>query len=139
MKKIFLDTNILLDVFLERQPFCIPAQKIWTLAERKEIEAAISVISINNSFFIIKKLTSAGKAYEAIEVLTKIFKLIELNSPMIHKALKTNNSDFEDTLQYLAAKKFRANAIISRNLTGFKKSEIPILDSSQYLAQINFS
>lgn len=133
MKRILLDTNILLDVFLERHPFCQPAQIIWTLAEKKKIQAAISAISINNIFFIMKKLTSNEKAYWAVETLLEIFKIIGVTPQIIRKALKVRFPDFEDAIQYQTALKFRAHAIISRDPSGFEKSTIPVLDGPQFL------
>lgn len=135
MKKIFLDTNILLDVFLERSPFCQPAQMIWTLVEKKKIRGAISAISVNNIFFILKKLAGNEKAYTATESLTESFKIIDVGSKMILQALKTRFNDFEDGIQYLSAIKFRADAIISRDSSGFAKSEIPIFDGPQFLSK----
>lgn len=139
MKKIFVDTNILLDVFLDRQPFCHPAQVLWTLSQTKKIQAAISAISINNIFFIIKKSASIEKAYVAVESLLDFFEIIELNSHILSKAFKMNREDFEDAIQYQSALKFGAEAIVTRDPSGFTKSILPILDTSQYLALLHFS
>jgi len=57
-------------VFLDREPFCEPAQRVWTLAVEKELVASISALSISHAFFIIQKCASSEKAYEAIEVET---------------------------------------------------------------------
>lgn len=132
-KRIFLDTNILLDVLLERGPFCQPAQLVWSLAERKEIKAGISAVSLNNVFFIIKKLASKEKAYFAINTLVEIFKICPVTSQTISKALKLDLPDFEDALQYICALQFRAKTIITRDFSGFKKSKISVMDASQYL------
>lgn len=133
-KRIFLDTNILLDVLLERDPFCRPAQLVWSLAERRQIKAGISATSLNNVFFVIKKLTSKEKAYFAISTLSQIFKLCPVTSQTVLKALKLGLPDFEDSLQYSCALQFRAKAIITRDVSGFQKSKIPVMDASQYLA-----
>lgn len=134
MKKIFLDTNILLDVFLERHPFCEPAQIIWSLVERKKLNGAISAISILNSFFIIKKLASTEKAYQAIAALQEGFKIIAADGPLLKTAYQGHFPDFEDAIQYYSAVKFKADAIISRDPSGFIQSKIPILDGPQFLA-----
>lgn len=133
MKRIFLDTNVLLDVFLERDPFCLPAQIIWSQAERKEIRAALSALSVNNIFFIIRKLSSREKAYLAVETLVKIFKVIDTTSSILTLALKARFPDFEDAVQYYSAAKFRAETIISRDPAGFEEGKIPVMDAAQWL------
>lgn len=133
-KRIFLDTNILLDVLLERDPFCQPAQLVWSLAERREIKAGISAASLNNVFFVIKKLASREKAYFAINTLVQIFKISPITSQTVLKALKLGLPDFEDALQYSCALQFRAKTILTRDPSGFQKSKIPVMDASQYLS-----
>ena len=139
MKKIFLDTNILLDVLLERHPFCSPAQEIWSLAEKKKVKAGISAISISNIFFIVKKLSSTEKAYHAIQTLMEIFKVLDVNSRTLRKALQLRKPDYEDSIQYLCARQLRADVIISRDAAGFHGVGIPVMDASQYLSLRNRS
>lgn len=137
MKRIFLDTNILLDVFLARDPFCQPAQVVWSLAEKREIAAAISTLSVSNVFFIIKKISSGEKAYEAIATLTEIFELIEVGAQTVSRALQARFPDFEDAIQYYSALKFRAKAILSRDPSGFRDNKIAVMSCSEYLALLN--
>ena len=134
MNRVLVDTNILLDVFLERHPHCLPAQTVWTLVERKQIQAAISAVSVNNVFFIIKKLSSKEKATKAIETLVDIFSIVEINSKIIVKTLAGKFDDFEDGLQYHSALKYKAQAILTRNPDDFRKSQIPVMDCAMYLA-----
>lgn len=134
MERIFLDTNILLDVFLERHPFCQAAQSIWTLSEKKKIRSAISAVSVNNIFFIVRKLSTPTKAYWAVQTLLETFNVIDVNHSILRRALIARLPDFEDGLQYYSALRFRARAIITRDPSGFSQSQIPIMDSPQYLA-----
>lgn len=134
VKKLFIDTNILLDVFLERDPFCLPAQILWSQVERKEIRAAVSAVSVNNIFFIIRRLSSKERAYAAVETLTKIFKILDTTSSIILKALRARLPDFEDAIQYYSALQFGAEAIISRDPSGFEEGKIAVMDAAQFLA-----
>lgn len=133
MKRIFIDTNILLDVFLERDPFCRPAQIVWSLAEKRRVRAAISAVSVSNIFYILERLSSEDKAYRAIETLTEIFKIQDVTSRIIGEALSFRHADFEDAIQYFCALKFRANVILSRDPKGFADSRIPVMNCSEYL------
>lgn len=139
MKRIFVDTNILLDVLLDRAPFSEPAQRLWSHAERRVIRAAISGVSIHNVFFIVRKLSSVEKGYKAIDTLASIFDLVDLSGPMIRKALQIRFPDFEDGLQYVSALKYRAQAIISRDPDGFLESRVPVMDCDEYLARKGLS
>ena len=135
MKKIFLDTNILLDVFLERKHFLQAAQRIWTLCEEKIVHGSISAISVNNVFFVIKKLANTEKAYQAVGILLDCFKVIEVNQNNLSKAYGLMFPDFEDAIQYQSALQWGAQVLITRNSTGFKNSEISIMDAAMYLSR----
>lgn len=134
MKNIFFDTNILLDVFLERHPFCEPAQRVWSLVDSGLVRGGISAISVSNIFFIIKKLSNTDKAYRAIESLQSMFKVVELGSRIIKKSLSVRFADFEDALQYFSALAFKAHYLLTRDAADFKEKGIPILDCSQFLS-----
>jgi len=137
VKRIFLDTNILLDVLLEREPFWPRAQQVWSLVEHRKIKAAVSTLSVSNVFFIVKRLANREKAYWAIELLSELFQLVAVTPTMIRTALQARFPDFEDAIQYYCAHAFRAKAIISRDDTGFAKSTIPVLDCAQYVALLD--
>lgn len=134
MKTVFFDTNILLDVFLAREPFCQSAQILWSLVHKKELKVGISAISVVNCFFIINKLAGSEKAYTAIDALHDFFSVVELDAKLLRKAREIDFHDYEDAIQYFSAKKFRAAAIISRDSVGFKKSDIPVMGADQFLA-----
>lgn len=139
MKKIFVDTNILLDVFLAREPFYQAAQILWALLLKKDVKAAISAISVNNCFFIINKLAGPEKAYVAIDALSDFFSIIDLDAGILNRARRARFSDFENAVQYFSAKKFSAQAIISRDLHGFEKDDVAVMDVTQFLAAHSIS
>lgn len=99
------------------------------------MRAAISGVSINNVFFIVRRLSSVERGYKAIDTLVSIFDLVDISAQMIRKALQIRFPDFEDGLQYVSALKCRAQAIISRDAAGFLESRIPVMDCGQYLAR----
>ncbi|QQR79961.1 MAG: PIN domain-containing protein [Deltaproteobacteria bacterium] len=133
MKSVFLDTNVLLDVLLNREPFVSWAQQIWTLALQRKIKASISSISILNCFYIIKKLKTNDQAYSVIEDLAKIFNIIQIDSKVITNALQTRFEDFEDGIQHQCALISKSKAIITRDEKGFSKSKLPVLDPINFI------
>ena len=75
-KRVFVDTNILLDVLLEREGFYHDALKIWASAEEGTIDAYIAAISVNNVHYVIKRMKSETTAMIAVRIILRIFKVI---------------------------------------------------------------
>lgn len=136
MTRIFLDTNVLLDVLLKREPFFLAAQEIWSETIKGALEAGISVLSIHNIFFILNKLGNKKKAYQAIEEISHSFCLVEVSEAITQQAIAMKWPDFEDAVQYLCAREFGAEVFITRDRKGFKESSLPILTSHQFCSSI---
>lgn len=101
--------------------------------ERKSLLAAVSALSLSNAFFIVKKLSTAEKAYQAVRTMTEIFRIEAVDGRTVKKALQSGFADFEDAVQYQSALQFRASVILSRDFTGFSHSRIAVMDCTQYL------
>lgn len=134
--KLFLDTNILLDIFLARVPHLSAAQALWTFVEQGRYKAGISAISINNCYYIVRKLGNSKKADLAIATLLTVFDIVPVDKNIFEEAKIIQLSDFEDAVQYVCASRYRAERIISRNLSGFRETEIPILSADAFLASL---
>lgn len=134
MNKIFIDTNIVLDLLGKREPFYEDTARLFSLADRDKIELHVSALTIANSNYILTKLKSAR---EAREILTKFKILVNVNA-LTDKiiGLSLNDAsfkDFEDGIQYYTALENGAEIIVTRNLKDFKNSTIPTMTTSQYL------
>ncbi len=128
MKRIFIDTNVILDFLADRTPFSEHAAILFQLAKDRKVEIYISAISINNTYYILRKVTSHKNAIQLISELEELVGLQETTRSIIRKALKSNFSDFEDAIQYFSAVQLgNVDIIATRDLKGFKKSDIPIL------------
>lgn len=135
MKKLFIDTNMLIDFLTERKPFDLDAGKIFSLAEHNLVICGVSALSIAKTHYHLLKLM---KPTAANEVLRR-FKLLLQVHPMTEKLidLGLNNSefnDFEDSLQYFTSLEFGYEIIITRNQKDFKNSILPVLSPNQFLA-----
>lgn len=100
----------------------------------KKALASISALSVSHTFFIVRKLSSADRAYQAVEALMETFRITETDSKIVKQALQARFPDFEDAIQYFSALRFRAKTLISRDPSGFRAGKIPIMDCAQYLA-----
>lgn len=134
MNRVFIDTNIVLDVLMNRSPFCETSKTILELANDGAIKAAVAAVSLCNIFFIVSKTAGSGKAHEVIAELLEIFSVVDTSASILKKAANAHWPDFEDAIQYHSAIFFRATAIISRDASGFKKSHIAVLTPPEFLA-----
>ncbi len=127
--KLFIDTNIFLDLILKRENFN-DALLIFNAIEKKLFDAIILDITILNIDYIAKKQVKNIK--EFIKLVNSNFSVTGVSNEMIAKALEIENSDFEDTLQYLAAKSTNCKCIVT-NDKSFYKADIQTLSSSQFI------
>lgn len=131
--KIFFDTNIILDVLLEREPFYKNSSFLWTLAENEKIKIYISAISVNNIFYIVKKYKGQEVAEKIVDIILSTFNIIPLDYDILKLARTKEQKDYEDLIQYFSALKSGAICIITRNKKDFPKENIEILDSDEFV------
>jgi predicted nucleic acid-binding protein len=127
--KIFVDTNIFLDLIIKRENFH-DALLIFNAIEKKIFQGAILDITILNIDYVAKKQVKNIK--EFIQLINTNFSIVGVTNEMISKALDIENNDFEDTLQYLSAKDLKSDCIIT-NDKSFYKSDIETLLSSEFI------
>lgn len=134
--RLFLDTNIMLDLLGERIPYYHSIAKLATLADNGEIELAVSALSFATVNYFLSKYEGNRKAIEKLRKFKIISQLISVDELMIEKGLNSNFADFEDALQYLCALKGECRIILTRNPKDFKESELPIMTADEYLASV---
>lgn len=135
MKRLLLDTNIILDLLEEREGFYEDAALLFSKADRQDIHLFVSSLSIATSFYILAKMTSSSSARHALGKLMPIINVLNLGEKEIDLALSDNLfSDFEDGLQYYSAIQNQVDTIITRNKKDFKNSNLPVLSVKEYLA-----
>lgn len=134
MKKVFLDTNILLDLLLERKEFLRPALQIFSKADLGELRLFISALSFANAYYILFKATGDEAARKELRKIEAIVSILDLNGKSIKLSLNdADYKDFEDGLQYYAALEGKVDVILTRNLKDFKNSKIPVLTPDAFL------
>jgi predicted nucleic acid-binding protein len=138
MKKIFTDTNIVIDLLSRRKPFYEEAADIFSLADKKEIELSVSSLTIANTNYVLLKQMDGNKAKAILRKLSLIVKILPIDDRIIGLALNDETfSDFEDALQYFTALENGKDMIITRNLKDFKNSKIPTFTAKQFIESIN--
>ncbi|HYX07528.1 MAG TPA: PIN domain-containing protein [Bacteroidales bacterium] len=128
MKQIFIDTNVIIDFLADRTPYSDYAAILFQLAKDNKIKVHVSAISFNNTYYILRKVTSHKKALSLLSEIEGYVGVQETNRTIIQKAIKSNFQDFEDAIQYFSALQIgNINIITTRDLKDFKKSELPVL------------
>jgi predicted nucleic acid-binding protein len=134
--RIFLDTNVMLDLLGERIPFYDSIAKITTLADRKQIDMVVSALSYATVSYFLTKHENAEKSKEKLRKFKIISEIADLDELTIEKGLNSNFSDFEDSLQYFSALKSNCKILITRNVKDFRESQIPVMTPDEYLTSI---
>lgn len=131
MKKIFIDTNIIIDLLADRKPFSKYANELFTKAESKKLKLFASDISIVNTHYLLKKYIDEKELRSIISNLIDYITVIPVDTTIIKKALKSKNKDFEDAIQMICASSANVDCIVTRNIRDFKEAEIPVLSPDQ--------
>jgi len=135
--RLFLDTNIIFDLLLERFPFYNAAAKIATLSDKGKITMVVSALSYaTTNYFLCKHEKSTEGAKNKLRKFKVISEISDLDALTIEKGLNSKFSDFEDSLQYFSALKSECSIIITRNGKDFKHSLLPVMTPEEYLASI---
>jgi predicted nucleic acid-binding protein len=137
MDKAFIDTDVILDFLIGREPFALDAAKIFSLSERKQVSICTTGLVFSNAYYILRKLGPHKKVIEKLTQLAKLIDVIGLSKAVVIEALGSDFSDFEDALQHYAALADKSRIIITRNTKDFKHSELAVLTPDQFLKSRN--
>ena len=138
--KLFIDSDVVIDFFTDREPFANPASELFELNERGKIKLYLSAVSINNIYYIVRKYLGHQKALEVVEDLIAMMEVVGTTKKEIILALKNNFKDFEDSVQYSSALTISGiEAIITRNVKDYKHSQIAVITPLDYLKMRNKS
>mgnify|MGYP000025761364 CR=1 FL=1 len=136
MVRVFLDTDVILDLLAERLPFYDSIAKLATLADHKRLTLVASPISFTTVDFVLNKFESSEAVLTKLRKFKILCEVCIVNEETIEKSLNSDFSDFEDAVQYFSALQSGCTVIITRNGKDFRKSTIPIMNADEYLNSI---
>lgn len=132
--KVFVDSDVVIDFFTDREPHANPASELFDLNELGLIKIHLSAVSINNIYYIVRRFLGHKKALEIIEELIDMAEIIGTTKSELLQALKNDFKDFEDSIQYSTALQVNGlEAIITRNVKDYRKSTIAVMTPLIYL------
>ncbi len=131
--KIMFDTNIILDVLLNRTPYADTAIDLFSAAEDKIIQGYLCATTITTIDYLITRANDKHFSKKALISLLKIFKIAEVNQNIVQQAIQSNFSDFEDAVLYYSGYYTGIQGIVTRNVKDFKTSELIIFSPIELL------
>lgn len=138
MKKILIDTDVILDFFLDREPFSENAASILSQCEKKVIVGYVTPVIISNVYYLLSQKAKQDKVLEKLKLLLTFLEIVVIDKNSIQLALNSDFKDFEDALQnYAAELNGEINLIITRNTKDYKKSELGVMSPEDFL-KVNF-
>ncbi|MGN0222545.1 MAG: type II toxin-antitoxin system VapC family toxin [Muribaculaceae bacterium] len=132
MNKIFLDTNVILDLVTKRDGF-EDACDILQIGDDGKAALCVSYLTMANTDYVARKGRSQDELYAVMESLVELVDVLPMDEKQLKTALDIKAADLEDVLQYVCASTHKCDAIITRNTKHFPFSEIPVMTPKGFL------
>jgi predicted nucleic acid-binding protein len=135
MKRILIDSDVILDLLLDRKPFCEDSLALIYACEQKQLQGFVTPVIIANVYYIFRQNASHITVTEQLKLLLKIISVLNMDQKQVLAALDSKFTDFEDALQYFSAiQSNKVDVIITRNTSDYKKSALPVFTPIEFLA-----
>ncbi len=132
-EKIFIDTDVILDVVFERKPFFYDSQKILSLVEKNYFIGFTSSLILANCYYIISSSKNKNTAIKTISKLRSILTILPFTDKEIGESLNSNIKDFEDGIQYFITINNGLETIITRNISDYRNIDINVFMPNDFL------
>ena len=137
MIKLFVDSDIILDLLAEREPHYIQAARLFTLINQNKITAYTSPLIFANLHYLLKKQTTNFVALKSLRKLKTLINILPIDERVIEQSLNSEFNDFEDAIQYYTAVNNGITLIITRNKIDYRRSKIDILTAEEFLKSLD--
>jgi len=126
MMRVLLDTDVILDLMLDRPGFADAAAILWQAHEQERLEAYVSAITPVNVYYIARKLKGAEIARQAARDIVTTLRVCPLDHAALVGALDSSLTDYEDAVQYASAVALQLDGIVTRNAEDYRSASITI-------------
>lgn len=132
--KLFVDSDVVIDFFTDREPHANPASELFELNEQGIVKLYLSAVSINNIYYIVRRFLGHKKTVEVIEALTEMTEIVGTTKKEIIQALNNKFADYEDSVQYSSALTIKnLDVIITRDIKDYRNSSIAVMTPLNFL------
>jgi predicted nucleic acid-binding protein len=129
--KFLIDTNVVLDLMLDRTPFADDAAQLFDQAERGNISAVLCGTTVTTIFYIAAKTIGARKAKQAVGGLLSLCEVAPVGRAVLEAGIASDFQDFEDAVLAAAGRIANVDAIVTRNAKDFRKAGLPAYNAAQ--------
>ena len=136
MMRVLIDTNIILDVLFDRQPFVEDAVKLWQLVEAERVIGCLTATTLTNIFYIARKQLGTERTREVIADLLAVFEICPVGKEILSDALSLPFVDYEDAVQEAVAQQAGVDAIITRNLSDYTYSTFRVMTAGDIIREL---
>jgi predicted nucleic acid-binding protein len=133
MEKVFIDSDIILDLLLHREPFALPAACLFELGSTEKVQLVTTALILANVFYVLRKSSGNERAKMRLHELRSIVRIVPIDEKIVDFGLSSPFSDFEDSLQYYAAKEHGIPTLITRNIRDYRGSDIAVQTAEEYI------
>jgi predicted nucleic acid-binding protein len=132
-EKIFIDSDIILDVLAGRDEFFEAAAELFELGHLNEIKLFTTAVVLANVFYMLRKISGVEKARKNLQKLRLIIHVLPVDEKAVDLSLNSPFNDFEDGLQYFTAKKNNISKLITRNIKHYNVDDIIVETAEEYI------
>jgi predicted nucleic acid-binding protein len=134
--RVLLDTDVVLDLVLAREPFAQASAQLFKLHEQGKIDAYIAAITPINVFYITRKIKGGKAAQQAVELLLSSLAGCPLSHSVLDEAYKLPFADYEDAVQHASASANGLDTIVTRDINDYKNATLPVFSPADFLAKL---
>lgn len=134
--RVLVDTNVVLDVLLDRRPFAEAATQVFALVEESRIEGFLCATTVTTVDYLLGQSLAPERARDALQRLLNLFEIAPVNRSVLEQALRSGISDFEDAVMEQAGRLVAADAITTRNVRDFEKSTVTVFDPLELISTV---
>jgi predicted nucleic acid-binding protein len=124
MKTVLFDTNVVLDVLLDRQPYAEASAAVWAAVESGISKGMLAAHAVTTIHYLVRKEMGTAKARRTLTAILRVFEVAAVDGAVIHEALQLPFSDFEDAVTAAAAQLAGCECIVTRDPKGFRGSPV---------------
>ena len=132
--RVMFDTNVVLDLLLDREPFVREAKILISKVEAGEFSGLLCATTVTTIHYLVSKSKNRDDAEKIIGSLLKLFDIASVTRAVLQDALEAKDRDYEDAVLYKSAYHAGADIIVTRDRSGFAKAELPVMSSKELLA-----
>ena len=134
MTKVFVDTDVCIDLLSGRKPFNKTAEILFSLADNKKVKIYVSSLSFSNIDYVLRSQYSPTHSRQLIGKFKTLVNVLPVDSKTIDLAIASDFNDFEDAIQHSCAIENNLTTIITKNLKDYKKASIAVLTTETFIA-----